>query len=191
MRRCGPMPLLHAVRTNRRDLVARLMQGHCSHQFPILSQQRMLAATRLSTEVMLRCHRMATRRRRRGRQITAEVCWMVSLSLPAADLPHRAEPAQATPGLSDTSNITFLHSEPRVSPGKPSRCKPYFCHLHGMLGSILGACWPWPRLPRQRTCDADYVVFELLFRPTYVDRRRTQYQCAIELPGRHSWLPAG
>jgi AcrR family transcriptional regulator len=73
------VPLLHAVRIESRDLVARRLAKALHPQYPNLSHKRLLAATRLSTEVMYAATEMALEAPAQEAQITAEVCWMVSL----------------------------------------------------------------------------------------------------------------
>jgi AcrR family transcriptional regulator len=79
MRAMRAVPLLHAVRIESRDLVARRLAKALQPQYPNLSHKRLLAATRLSTEVMYAATEMALEAPAQEAQITAEVCWMVSL----------------------------------------------------------------------------------------------------------------
>jgi AcrR family transcriptional regulator len=79
MRAMRAVPLLHAVRIESRDLVARRLAKALHPQYPNLSHKRLLAATRLSTEVMYAATEMALEAPAQEAQITAEVCWMVSL----------------------------------------------------------------------------------------------------------------
>jgi AcrR family transcriptional regulator len=79
MRAMRAVPLLHAVRIESRDLVARRLAKALQPQYPNLSHKRLLAATRLSTEVMYTATEMALEAPAQEAQITAEVCWMVSL----------------------------------------------------------------------------------------------------------------
>ena len=79
MRAMRAVPLLHAVRIKSRDLVARRLAKALQPQYPNLSHKRLLAATRLSTEVMYAATEMALEAPAQEAQITAEVCWMVSL----------------------------------------------------------------------------------------------------------------
>jgi AcrR family transcriptional regulator len=79
MRAMRAVPVLHAVRIESRDLVARRLAKALHPQYPNLSHKRLLAATRLSTEVMYAATEMALEAPAQEAQITAEVCWMVSL----------------------------------------------------------------------------------------------------------------
>jgi len=79
MRAMRAVPLLHAVRIESRDLVARRLAKALQPQYPNLPHKRLLAATRLSTEVMYAATEMALEAPAQEAQITAEVCWMVSL----------------------------------------------------------------------------------------------------------------
>ncbi len=79
MRAMRAVPLLHAVRIESRDLVARRLAEALQPQYPHLSRKRLLASTRLSTEVMYAATEMALEAPAQEAQITAEVCWMVCL----------------------------------------------------------------------------------------------------------------
>jgi AcrR family transcriptional regulator len=79
MRALRAVPLLHAVRIESRDLVARRLAKALTEQFPNLTHKRLLAATRLSTELMYAATEMAMEEPKQEAQITAEVCWMVCL----------------------------------------------------------------------------------------------------------------
>ena len=81
------VPLLHAVRIESRDLVARRLAKALQPQYPNLSRKRLLASTRLSTELMYAATEMALEAPAQEAQITAEVCWMVCLYY--AQLRHR------------------------------------------------------------------------------------------------------
>ena len=79
MRAMRAVPLLHAVRIESRDLVARRLAKDLRRQFPNLSNKRLLGSTRLSTELMYVATEMALEAPAQEAQITAEVCWMVCL----------------------------------------------------------------------------------------------------------------
>jgi AcrR family transcriptional regulator len=79
MRAMRAVPLLGAVRIESRDLVARRLAKALQPQYPNLSHKRLLAATRLSTELMYAATEMALDAPAQEAQITAEVCWMVCL----------------------------------------------------------------------------------------------------------------
>ena len=79
MRAMRAVPLLHAVRIESRDLVARRLAKALQRKYPNLSYKRLLAATRLSTELMYTATEMALEAPAQEAQITAEVCWMVCL----------------------------------------------------------------------------------------------------------------
>jgi len=67
MRAMRAVPLLHAVRIESRDLVARRPGQGLAAAISNLSHKRLLAATRLSTEVMYAAPKWPSRRRRRKR----------------------------------------------------------------------------------------------------------------------------
>ena len=79
MRAMRAVPVLHAVRIESRDLVARRLAKALQPQYPNLSRKRLLASTRLSTELMYAATEMALEEPAQEAQITAEVCWMVCL----------------------------------------------------------------------------------------------------------------
>jgi len=79
MRAMRAVPLLHAVRIESRDLVARRLAKDLGRQYPNRSHKRLLASTRLSTELMYVATEMALEAPAQEAQITAEVCWMVCL----------------------------------------------------------------------------------------------------------------
>jgi AcrR family transcriptional regulator len=79
MRAMRAVPLLHAVRIESRDLVARRLAKDLGRQYPNHSHKRLLASTRLSTELMYVATEMALEAPAQEAQITAEVCWMVCL----------------------------------------------------------------------------------------------------------------
>lgn len=79
MRALRAVPLLHAVRMESRDLVAHRLAKALKPQYPNLSSKRLLASTRLSTELMYAATEMAIEAPAQEKQITAEVCWMVCL----------------------------------------------------------------------------------------------------------------
>jgi hypothetical protein len=79
MRAMRAVPLLHAVRIESRDLVARRLAKALQPQYPNLSRKRLLASTRLSTELMYAATEMTLEAPAQEAQITAEVCWMVCL----------------------------------------------------------------------------------------------------------------
>jgi AcrR family transcriptional regulator len=79
MRAMRAVPLLGAVRIESRDLVARRLAKALQPQYPNLSRKRLLASTRLSTELMYAATEMALDAPAQEAQITAEVCWMVCL----------------------------------------------------------------------------------------------------------------
>ena len=79
MRAMRAVPLLHAVRIESRDLVARRLAEDLRRQYSNLSHKRLLASTRLSTELMYVATEMALEAPAQEAQITAEVCWMVCL----------------------------------------------------------------------------------------------------------------
>src|ERR1700733_9577477 len=77
MRALRAVPVLHAVRMESRDDVARRLADALHAQYPALSAEQMLAATRLSTEMMYAATEMAMEAPEQEEQITNEVCWMV------------------------------------------------------------------------------------------------------------------
>jgi len=79
MRAMRAVPLLHAVRIESRDLVARRLAKALQPQYPNLSRKRLLASTRLSTELRYAATEMALDEPAQEAQITVEVCWMVCL----------------------------------------------------------------------------------------------------------------
>lgn len=79
MRAMRAVPVLRAVRIESRDLVARRLAKALQRQYPNLSRKRLLASTRLSTELMYVATEMALEAPAQEAQITAEVCWMVCL----------------------------------------------------------------------------------------------------------------
>lgn len=79
MRALRAVPLLHEVRIESRDLVARRLAKALRPQYKNLSHKRLLAATRLSTELMYAATEMAMEAPQQESQINEEVCWMVCL----------------------------------------------------------------------------------------------------------------
>jgi AcrR family transcriptional regulator len=77
MRALRAVPVLHEVRMESRDDVARRVAEILHPQFPALTADQMLAATRLSTEMMYAATEMAMEAPEQEEQITNEVCWMV------------------------------------------------------------------------------------------------------------------
>jgi AcrR family transcriptional regulator len=87
MRALRAVPLLHAVRIESRDLVARRLAKALQNDYPNLSPKKLLASTRLSTELMYAATEMAMEAPAQEAAITNEVCWMVCLYY--AQLRHR------------------------------------------------------------------------------------------------------
>jgi AcrR family transcriptional regulator len=79
MRALRAVPLLHAVRMESRDLVARRLAKALKNQYPNLPHRGLLASTQLSTELMYAATEMAMEAPAQEAQITREVCWMVCL----------------------------------------------------------------------------------------------------------------
>lgn len=79
MRALRSVPLLHAVRIESRDLVARRLAKVLEKDYPNLTHKRLLASTRLSTELMYAATEMAMEAPTQEAAITQEVCWMVCL----------------------------------------------------------------------------------------------------------------
>ena len=79
MRALRSVPLLHAVRIESRDLVARRLAKALEDDYPNLTRKRLLASTRLSTELMYAATEMAMEAPAQEAAITREVCWMVCL----------------------------------------------------------------------------------------------------------------
>jgi AcrR family transcriptional regulator len=79
MRAMRAVPLLHAVRMESRDLVARRLAKALREQYPNLTPKQLLASTRLSTELMYAATEMAMEAPAQEAKITSEVCWMVCL----------------------------------------------------------------------------------------------------------------
>jgi AcrR family transcriptional regulator len=79
MRALRAVPLLHAVRIESRDLVARRLAKALQSDYPNLNHKQLLASTRLSTELMYAATEMAMEAPAQEAAITKEVCWMVCL----------------------------------------------------------------------------------------------------------------
>jgi AcrR family transcriptional regulator len=79
LRALRAVPLLHEVRIQSRDDVARRLAKALRPQYPTLSAKRLLGATRLSTEVMYAATEMVMESPAQETQITEEVSWMVCL----------------------------------------------------------------------------------------------------------------
>jgi AcrR family transcriptional regulator len=85
LRALRAVPILHQVRVESRDLVARRLHQELRSRYPMLSRKRLLAATRLSTELMSAAAEMALESPDQEPQITDEVSWMVALYYEALD----------------------------------------------------------------------------------------------------------
>ena len=79
MRALRAVPLLHAVRIESRDLVARRLAKALKNDYPNLTHKKLLASTRLSTELMYAATEMAMEAPAQEATINQEVCWMVCL----------------------------------------------------------------------------------------------------------------
>ncbi len=78
MRALRAAPILHAVQTESRDDVAQHLANAVRDQYPRLTDAQLLAATRVSTEMMYGAIEMALESPELEEQITDEACWMVS-----------------------------------------------------------------------------------------------------------------
>ena len=79
MRALRAVPMLHEVRMESRDQVAQRLVDALRDRYPSVSDERLLSATRLSTEMMYAATEMAMEAPAEEAQITNEVCWMVCL----------------------------------------------------------------------------------------------------------------
>lgn len=79
LRALRAVPLLHAVRIESRDLVAARLAKALRARYPELTYRRLVASTRLSTELMYAATEMAMEAPAQEAQITADVCRMVCL----------------------------------------------------------------------------------------------------------------
>ena len=77
MRAMRAVPVLHEVRMESRDDVARRLADALHAQYPALTANQMLAATRLTTEMMYAATEMTMEAPEQEAQITNEICWMV------------------------------------------------------------------------------------------------------------------
>jgi AcrR family transcriptional regulator len=77
MRALRAVPILHEVRIESRDEVARRVAEALRDRYPSVSADQLRAATRLSTEMMYAATEMAMEAPDQEAQITGEVCWMV------------------------------------------------------------------------------------------------------------------
>ncbi|HXQ14839.1 MAG TPA: TetR/AcrR family transcriptional regulator [Caulobacteraceae bacterium] len=78
MRALRAAPILHAVQTESRDDVAQHLADAARDQYPSLTDEQLLAATRVSTQMMYGAIEMALESPELEQQITSEACWMVS-----------------------------------------------------------------------------------------------------------------
>jgi AcrR family transcriptional regulator len=78
MRALRAAPILHAVQTESRDDVAQRLADAVRDQYPSLTDAQLLAATRVSTQMMYGAIEMALESPELEPQITNEACWMVS-----------------------------------------------------------------------------------------------------------------
>ena len=78
MRALRAAPILHAVQTESRDDVAQRLADAVRDQYPSLTDAQLLAATRVSTQMMYGAIEMALESPELEAQITNEACWMVS-----------------------------------------------------------------------------------------------------------------
>jgi AcrR family transcriptional regulator len=78
MRALRAAPILHAVQTESRDDVAQHLADAVRDQYPSLTDAQLLAATRVSTQMMYGAIEMALESPELEAQITNEACWMVS-----------------------------------------------------------------------------------------------------------------
>jgi AcrR family transcriptional regulator len=78
MRALRAAPILHAVQTESRDDVAQHLADAVRDQYPSLTDAQLLAATRISTQMMYGAIEMALESPELEMQITNEACWMVS-----------------------------------------------------------------------------------------------------------------
>jgi AcrR family transcriptional regulator len=78
MRALRAAPILHAVQTESRDDVAQHLADAVRDQYPSLTDAQLLAATRVSTQMMYGAIEMALESPELEEQITNEACWMVS-----------------------------------------------------------------------------------------------------------------
>jgi AcrR family transcriptional regulator len=79
MRALRAVPLLHEVRIQSRDEVAQRLAKALRPKYSTVSRKRLLAATRLSTELMYAATEMAMESPSQEAQISEEVSWMVCL----------------------------------------------------------------------------------------------------------------
>ena len=78
MRALRAAPILHAVQTESRDDVAQRLADAVRDQYPSLTDAQLLAATRVSTQMMYGGIEMALESPELEDQISSEACWMVS-----------------------------------------------------------------------------------------------------------------
>jgi AcrR family transcriptional regulator len=88
LRALRAVPLLHLVRIQSRDDVARRLAKALRPLYPTLTSKRLLGATRLSGEMMYAATEMAMESPSEEAQITEEISWMVCLYY--AQLTHRS-----------------------------------------------------------------------------------------------------
>ncbi|MDG2520322.1 helix-turn-helix domain containing protein [Caulobacter segnis] len=80
LRAMRAVPLLHEIRVNSRDRVARHLAVHMQSLYPGASVEELMAATRLSTELMYAATEMALEEpSTEEARINEEVCRMISL----------------------------------------------------------------------------------------------------------------
>jgi AcrR family transcriptional regulator len=79
MRALRAVPMLHEVRIESRDTVAQRLADTMRDRYPTLTDEQLLSATRLTTEMMYAAVEMAMEAPAEEEQINNEVCWMVCL----------------------------------------------------------------------------------------------------------------
>jgi AcrR family transcriptional regulator len=101
MRALRAAPILHAVQTESRDDVAQHLADAVRDQYPSLTGAQLLAATRVSTQMMYGAIEMALESPELEEQITHEACWMVSAYYAQLNERHAHPPwgTTASPGL--------------------------------------------------------------------------------------------
>jgi len=77
MRALRSVPILHEVRIESRDEVALGVREVLRPRYPSLTDEQLLAATRLSTEMMYAATEMAMAAPEQEARINEEICWMV------------------------------------------------------------------------------------------------------------------
>ena len=91
MRALRAAPILHAVQTESRDDVAQRLADAVRDQYPSLTDAQLLAATRVSTQMMYGAIEMALESPELEEQITHEACWMVSAYYAQLEARHARE----------------------------------------------------------------------------------------------------